>query len=101
MSENGYAQVARPNNGHKVIKRGVGSDEGIELTNQHVVPYCPYLLLEFECHINVECVHSVKSFKYIHKYIYKGRVLHEYLLANTNIRARHEINTRIRTSMIT
>ena len=72
MSENGYAQVAMPNNGHKVIKQVVGTDVGIELTNQHVVPYCPYLLLEFECHINVECVHSVKSFKYIHKYIYKG-----------------------------
>jgi hypothetical protein len=66
MAENGYAQIARPDNGRFVKKKDV------LLTNQNVVSYCPLLTLEFECHINVECVISVKSFKYIHKYIYKG-----------------------------
>jgi hypothetical protein len=70
MTENGYAQMARPDNGRKIERMVDGVSK--ELTNQHVVPYCPYLLLEFECHINVECLHSMKSFKYIHKYIYKG-----------------------------
>jgi hypothetical protein len=45
---------------------------GVLLDNRHVVPYCPELLLELECHINMECCISVTSVKYIHKYIYKG-----------------------------
>ncbi|KAL3820238.1 hypothetical protein ACJIZ3_006143 [Penstemon smallii] len=33
----------------------------VKLDNRSVVPYCPYLLLKFDCHIN-----------YLYKYIYKG-----------------------------
>jgi hypothetical protein len=40
--------------------------------NGWVVPYNPFLLLTFECHINVEICSSVKSVKYLHKYVYKG-----------------------------
>jgi hypothetical protein len=63
---NGYVQYARPQDGRTVEKNGVLLD------NRHVVPYCPELLLELECHINMECCISVASVKYIHKYIYKG-----------------------------
>jgi len=41
-------------------------------TNQDVVPYNPYLLAKYDCHINVEISASVKAVKYIHKYVYKG-----------------------------
>ena len=35
-------------------------------------PYNPYLLAKFNCHINVEVCTTVKSVKYIYKYVYKG-----------------------------
>jgi hypothetical protein len=40
--------------------------------NSWVVPYNPYLLLKFNCHINVEVCATVKSVKYLFKYVYKG-----------------------------
>lgn len=36
------------------------------------MPYNPYLLAKFGCHINVEVCTTVKSVKYIYKYVYKG-----------------------------
>ena len=37
-----------------------------------MVPYNPYLMLKYNCHINVEICSSVKSVKYLYKYVYKG-----------------------------
>ncbi|XP_073363372.1 uncharacterized protein [Aegilops tauschii subsp. strangulata] len=45
---------------------------GKMLDNRWVVPYNPYLLRMFNCHINVEVCSSIKAIKYIYKYIYKG-----------------------------
>jgi hypothetical protein len=45
---------------------------GHELDNRWVVPYNPYLLHLFNCHINVEACGSIKAVKYLFKYIYKG-----------------------------
>ena len=36
------------------------------------MPYNPCLLRTFDCHINVEAYGSIKSVKYLFKYIYKG-----------------------------
>nr|XP_040245211.1 uncharacterized protein LOC120964526 [Aegilops tauschii subsp. strangulata] len=46
--------------------------QGKMLDNRWVVPYNPYLLRMFNCHINVEVCSSIKVVKYIYKYIYKG-----------------------------
>ncbi|XP_073359742.1 uncharacterized protein [Aegilops tauschii subsp. strangulata] len=45
---------------------------GKMLDNRWVVPYNPYLLRMFNCHINVEVCSSIKAIKYLYKYIYKG-----------------------------
>jgi hypothetical protein len=40
--------------------------------NRWIVPYSCYLIWTYRCHINVECIASIKAIKYIYKYIYKG-----------------------------
>ena len=40
--------------------------------NCWVVPYCKWLIWKYRCHINVECIASIKAIKYIYKYVYKG-----------------------------
>ena len=44
----------------------------IMVDNTWVVPYNPWLLLKYNCHINVEICCSIKSVKYFYKYVYKG-----------------------------
>merc|ERR1712020_346428 len=43
-----------------------------ELDNRWVVPYSPYLLLRYNCHINLEICVSAKATKYLYKYVHKG-----------------------------
>ncbi|CAH9123167.1 unnamed protein product [Cuscuta epithymum] len=43
-----------------------------KLDNRWIVPYNSHLLRKFDCHINVEVCASVRSVKYIYKYVYKG-----------------------------
>jgi hypothetical protein len=40
--------------------------------NEWVVPYNPYLLQKYNCHINVEICSTVSAIKYLYKYVYKG-----------------------------
>lgn len=62
----GYPLYKRSDNGISVDVRGKSVD------NRFVVPYNPYLLAKFNCHINVEVCTTVKSVKYLYKYVYKG-----------------------------
>lgn len=66
MKEDGYPEYARPDNGRS-IQKGQNT-----FTNKDVVPHSKQLIVEFDCHINLEVCASIKSVKYIHKYIYKG-----------------------------
>lgn len=66
MNVDGYPQYRRRIDGREILLR----DKKID--NSWVVPYNPYLSLKYEAHINVECCSSVKSIKYIFKYVYKG-----------------------------
>ena len=37
-----------------------------------MVPYCPQLLLLFDCYLNIEISAGLGTVKYLSKYIYKG-----------------------------
>lgn len=64
--ENSYPSYRRRNDGKQVTVRNKPLD------NRHVVPYSPFLLAKFDCHINVEICADVKLVKYLYKYIHKG-----------------------------
>lgn len=66
FGKDSYANYRRRNNGEVVYKKG------IPLDNRSVAPYNPYLLTRFGAHLNVEICASVKSVKYLYKYVYKG-----------------------------
>ncbi|KAL7103884.1 hypothetical protein ACP275_08G208300 [Erythranthe tilingii] len=61
-----YPCYKRRDDGNYVVVRKV------RLDNRYVVPYNPYLLAKFDCHINVEICSDIKLVKYLYKYIYKG-----------------------------
>ena len=66
MDVDGYPLYRRRNNGRTMTVAGH------EIDSRWVVPYNRFLLLKFGAHINVEHCASVKSVKYIYKYICKG-----------------------------
>lgn len=67
LDADNYPAYKRANNG-KTFER----PRKYIVDNRYVVPYCPTLLLVFNCHLNVEIVSSTKSVKYLFKYAYKG-----------------------------
>ncbi|XP_035843868.1 uncharacterized protein LOC118490374 [Helianthus annuus] len=66
QGEDAYPLYRRRDTGIEVDVRGKTLD------NRWVVPYNPRLLMMFNCHINVEVCSSIKSVKYLFKYVYKG-----------------------------
>jgi hypothetical protein len=66
MDDHGFPIYFRPNDG---CSYSVGR---INVNNQWIVPFCPFLSAAFDCHINVECAASLGSFKYLFKYVEKG-----------------------------
>lgn len=71
MQNQGYAEPKRPHNGRQHVF-GEGPNRRIA-TNQHVVPYNPYLLTLIDAHCNVEHVNAPHSAMiYLFKYINKG-----------------------------
>jgi hypothetical protein len=74
VGDDSYPIYARPNNGRTVQRPRptAGPGDTILLDNRWVVPNNPYLLLKYDCHINVEICDSIRTIKYMHKYVYKG-----------------------------
>ena len=71
--EDGYPLYRRrdPDNGGQKVTIGKGKQETV-VDNSWVVPYSPLLIKTFDCHINVEFCNSIKSIKYVTKYVNKG-----------------------------
>ncbi|CAF1613761.1 unnamed protein product [Adineta ricciae] len=65
-NKDGYPRYRRRNNGYTMT---IGK---YEVDNRWIVPYNPHLLMKYNAHINVEVCATVKSIKYLFKYIYKG-----------------------------
>nr|XP_027086482.1 uncharacterized protein LOC113708217 [Coffea arabica] len=65
-TEDGYPHYRRRMDGRCVRVRDHLLD------NRWVVPYNPYLLALFDCHLNVEICSTIKLVKYLYKYVYKG-----------------------------
>jgi len=58
---------------------------GFIFDNHWVVPYNPYLTMQYQCHINVEVCSSIMVGKYLYKYVDKG---HDHALAMVQPEAR-------------
>ena len=60
-----------------MVKRNMKIDsrnEEVEIDNRCVVPYAPFLIRKFDCHLNVELsISRVGGINYLFKYITKGR----------------------------
>ena len=65
-SVDGYPEYRRRDDGRSVMCRDTRMD------NRSVVPYCPYLSMLFNAHINVEVCALIHAVKYLYKYVYKG-----------------------------
>lgn len=71
--ENGYPQYRRRSpeaGGHTSAKFIRG--QRVVLDNRWVVPYSPYLLRKYNCHVNIEYCNTVSSVKYLFLYHFKG-----------------------------
>ena len=65
VSVNGYPLYRRRGQHRAELRRHTVNDSW-------VVPHNPQLLMKFNCHMNVEVCTTVRSVKYIFKYIHKG-----------------------------
>lgn len=79
LEDDGFPKYRRRNDGKFVMK---GSNK---YDNRHVVPYCPKLMMLLGCHLNVEVTASVKSVKYIFKYVFKGHDRAAFKLVNDTL----------------
>ncbi len=70
----GYPMYRRrkPGDGGFSTMQKMRNGQEVEIDNRWVVPYSPLLSKTFNAHINVEFCNSVKSIKYVCKYVNKG-----------------------------
>ncbi|XP_064641931.1 uncharacterized protein LOC135496501 [Lineus longissimus] len=65
LATNGYPLYRRRDNGRTIV---LGEHE---VDNRWIVPYNPYLTQKYNAHINLKACTSIKSVKYLFKYVYK------------------------------
>lgn len=84
--------------GYALYKRRAGVEvtvRGKLVHNGWIVPYNPYLLLKYNCHINVEVCASIQSVKYLFKYVYKGHDCASVNIKDPNVINQDEIQTHL------
>ncbi|XP_053101906.1 uncharacterized protein LOC128323208 [Hemicordylus capensis] len=86
-NRNSYPKYRRRNTGESKMQNGKPID------NSWVVPYNPFLALKYNCHINAEVCASVKSVKYLFKYVYKGHDCAKVVLQEQDTLNHDEIKT--------
>jgi hypothetical protein len=64
LLSNKFPKYRRRGRFHCIVKDRIVSDDW-------VVPFSPFLSLKYRAHINVEIASSLKSFKYVYKYVLK------------------------------
>ncbi|XP_021961437.1 uncharacterized protein LOC110857104 [Folsomia candida] len=82
----GYPKYRRRNTGQTDVN-------GRQIDNSWIVPYNPYMSLKYNCHINVESCASVKSVKYLFKYVYKGHDCANIAISEQDVLNHDEIKT--------
>ncbi|XP_074293671.1 uncharacterized protein LOC141620792 [Silene latifolia] len=65
-NSDGYPEYRRRDDGQAAVVRKQTLD------NRWVIPYNPFLLSLFDCHLNVEVCSTIQAVKYLYKYVYKG-----------------------------
>lgn len=78
-----YRRRAPDNGGHTIVLKV--KNLNMKIDNRWIVPYTPILSKSFNAHINVEVCNSVKSIKYICKYVNKGSDMAVFGLQNSNV----------------
>lgn len=77
-----YRRRSLNDDGESTVVKVKGQD--VVVDNRWIVPYSPILSASFEAHINVEYCNSVKSIKYICKYVNKGSDMAVFNVTNAN-----------------
>uniref|UniRef100_A0ABD2XAK4 ATP-dependent DNA helicase n=1 Tax=Trichogramma kaykai TaxID=54128 RepID=A0ABD2XAK4_9HYME len=73
FQKNGYPLYRRRKDESQIFYyKNANSNIKIPVNNSMVVPYNPFLLKKYKCHINVEYCASIQSIKYIFDYLHKG-----------------------------
>lgn len=72
ISESAYPLYTRPDNGRTHYMPAQRGKPAFTASNRHVVPYNPYLLWRYNCHINVEICHTARAYGYLTEYLMKG-----------------------------
>ncbi|XP_049345373.1 uncharacterized protein LOC125809839 [Solanum verrucosum] len=82
-------RTSKGKNSYPIYKRRKTKEcvkkKGIFLDNSWVVPYNPFLLCKYNCHMNVEVCSDIKVVKYIYKYICKGHDKITFQMHDSNI----------------
>ena len=79
---NAYPTYRRHDNGKSI---SYGKKEKRTANNGYVVPYNVYLLLKYNCHINVEICTMVLAVKYLFKYCFKGHDCARIKISNADV----------------
>ena len=75
-----YRRRSLENGGFTATKKVRGRE--VVIDNRWIVPYSPFLLSVFRCHLNVELCTSVQSIKYVIKYVNKGEDVAVFAILN-------------------